>query len=235
MRNFSRYAFNRLSPTTIDGEVNELREKQVARYDQRGTVPAKALRKPVIKTFNGAVYVTKELEGNNPEQYTIDPNVPDYNTIQHSARVDISLVDAAFLERMFSHLRIWKEAQEAQKELKITEPTNVGEVINEQLSREKAEYKKGSTEIIDGQLEQLKPKLAHFSRLVKNGYDLEEIDLKEYTKELASLRKVESALVAAREAIEKQEKEREEGQDLLDRTLEEWNTFDLSKNAVLLS
>jgi Recombinase len=163
------YAFNRLSPTTIDGEINEQRET-ITRYDQKNTVLSKALLKPVITTYNGTVYIAKESKGNNPEQYSIDLKVPDYASNHHAARVDVSLVDAAFSEKMFEHLVAWQEAEEA---------ISAGQTIYEQLQQEKAEDKLAGLQVIEGQLEQLRPKIAHFDRLVRNGYDLDEEDLSE--------------------------------------------------------
>ncbi len=221
------YAFNRLSPTTIDGEINEQREV-VTRYDQENTVPSKALLKHVIRTYNGTVYISKEIKGTNPEQYSVDFKAPDYVKNHHAARVDVTLIDAAFLEKMFGHLAALQKAAEATKAGETTEEaTNVGEAIYEQLQQEKAESKPNGLEVIDGELEQLYPKIAHFDRLVTHGYDLDEEDLVKYTKELKSLRKVEKELKAAREAIGKQEKEKAESEDLLGRTLEEWNEFNL--------
>jgi DNA invertase Pin-like site-specific DNA recombinase len=222
------YAFNKLNPTMLDGELNEEREG-VTRFEQEGTVPPKALLKYVIGTPNGKVYLAKEYKrkvGGYPEQYDILIDAPDYVTNRHGGRVDVSLLDSVFVARMFEHLIAWKNAEEEEEE----DATRIGKAINEKIDEEKStEPEEKPTVVIDKQLEKLRPKIVHYKRLVDNGYDLEEEDLKGYTAELAKLRRTEKELKAAKESIEKELSEQAESQELLDETLEMWNTFRLDQ------
>lgn len=226
------YVFNRLSPTTIDGELNEERET-ITRYEQDGSVPSRALLKFVIVSPHGKVYASKERQKKKKcqdadeeretikEMYSIKYNTPDYSTLQQAARFDISLLDTAFVNKMFEHLMAWKAQEEA---------SHVGAMIEEELEKESAKEEKVSpTQVIDNQLAKLQPKIAHYKRLVDNGYGLEEEDLKEYAAQLAKLRRSEKELLAARESIEKEEQDRQESQELVDNALERWNKYRLDQ------
>ncbi len=216
------YAFNRLSPTTIDGDLNEERVN-ITRYEQEGTVPSRALLKFVITSPHGEVYASKERRKNGKikEQYSIKNNAPDYSANHHAARFDIELLDAAFVSKMFEHLMAWKAQEEA---------SHIGAMIEEELEKESAEEESVSpTQVIDNQLAKLQPKIAHYKRLIDNGYGLEEEDLKEYAAQLAKLRRSERELLAAKESIEKEEKDKQESQELVDNALERWNKYRLDQ------
>ncbi len=184
------YAFNRLSPTTIDGETNEQREATV-RYEQDGKVPSQALLKYVIKSVDAPVYTVKAAwNGSTWEQYCIrateDPNYS-YAKITHTTTFDIALLDAEFVRRMFEHLEAWKQ----QRELK-GETTSLGEAIHQQLQEEEGKEKQGNpVQAIDEQLEQLKPKIAHYKRLIDKGFGLPDEELTEYGVKLAELYKAQ--------------------------------------------
>ncbi len=220
------YAFNRLSPTTIDGEINEQREP-ITRYDQEGVPPSKALLKYIIVSPDGAVNCAKdrhkkrngELVGIK-EKYSIKSKVPDYASNNHAARFDISILDAAFVNKMFDHLTKWKEAEEEY---------NIGELIEEKLEEAEVEEKITSTKVIDEQIEQVKPKIAHYNRLVVGGYGLDDGTLEEYGLELAKLRHTLKDLEAAKNSIETEEAQRAESQALVDETPEKWNKYSLNQ------
>lgn len=218
------YAFNRLSPTTIDGEINVQRET-VTRYDQSDTVPSQALLKygNILISPHGTVYCSKEHQGKKGgirERYAIKYNLPDYASNHRAACFDISLLDVAFVNKMFEHLMAWKDAEEA---------SNVGALIHEQIQAESENKQTSSLNVIEKQLERLRPKIAHFDRLIKNGYGLDDETLEGYGKELAKLRQTEKDLEAAKKSIEREEQEKAESQELVDNALEQWNKYDIDQ------
>ena len=149
------HAFNRLSPATIDGDLNEERVSTI-RYEQDGTIPSRALLKFVIASPHGEVYVSKDRRKGRTikEHYAIKHDAPDYAINRHVARFDIELLDAAFVNKMFEHLMAWKEQEEA---------SHVGAMIHEELKKQNTEKSIPPTQVIDKQLEKLLPKIGRAS------------------------------------------------------------------------
>jgi DNA invertase Pin-like site-specific DNA recombinase len=241
------YAFNRLSPTTIDGEINT-RRSPVVRYEQEGKIPSNALFKygdNLLISPHGSVFVAKDRrkDGTVYEQYSISrKNTPDYME-RKLARFNVKVLDTAFVGKMFEHLIAWKEAEEASQqtaqEINQT-PRTIGALISEQLQQEAEEAQENgqtaSIKAINGQLEQLRPKIAHHRRLIKGGYGLSDKELEDLGTELSKLQQTEQELEAAIKSIEKEAEEREESQQLVDEALEQWNSYTiLQKRRVIKS
>lgn len=216
------YAFNRLSPVTVEGEANEQREN-VVRYDQLEKVPSVALLKMggIITGIDAPVYCVKVFnDGKYKENYVIAiPHAKSQFDRRYSTHVDASMLDVAFVAKMFEHITAWKMEEET---------GNVGSTIYKHLQEEEVKERQG-TRVIDEQIEQIQPKIAHFDRLVKGGFGLDDDTLTNYGKELAGLRKLQKELEARRQAIEKGEAEKAESQQLLEDVLERWNQFSLNQ------
>jgi DNA invertase Pin-like site-specific DNA recombinase len=89
------YAFNRLSPTTIDGEVNERPTVPPARYTHDGSPPPVALLDGIIAGEDVPVYVMRT----DPPNYMITNEEPERG---HRQKVSIGVaeLDAIFTQRL---------------------------------------------------------------------------------------------------------------------------------------
>jgi len=219
------YAFNRLSPTTINGEINDQRPRTIIRYDREGVPLSTALLKNVITSVNANVYVSKVRQPNGwREKYTIRLIDSEFDTVTKAARIDISLLDAAFLNKMFEHLEAWKEHNEENAEV-----DNIGQAIHQHMQEEKDREQKNPVQIIEEQLEQLVPKIAHYDRLIDKGYNLPEEKINEYAQKLTGLLKQQKELESVKKSIEKEVTEREESQGLVDEALAQWNDYSIEQ------
>ncbi len=219
------YAFKRLSPVTIDGEINDAHEA-VVRYDQEGKIPSVALLKMdgILKNPKGPVYCVKMHDndtGRYKENYAIQTFGDNAFQKRYSTHVDASLLDAKVVEKMFEYITAW------QMEI---EGSNVGATIYERFQEEEAiKEEPPSTQAIDKQLAIIQPKITHLDRLVRGGYELDDDTLREYGKDLAGLRKTQKELEKRKEEIQTRQNEKAESRDLLDHVLEKWNEYNIKK------
>lgn len=216
------YAFNQLSEYTIDGEINEAKER-VVRYDQEGKIPSEALLKEggIIKGINNnSVYTFKVRErGKYREAYGIKSYSDGFETSHYATRVDASMFDNMLVDRMFEHLEEWKTKQE--------EAGNVGASIYEELQKEEPDEKASKTKAIDEQLASIEQKLAHYKRLVEKGFGLPDKTLEEYGLAIAELTQAQKILTDKKNEMESETEERAESKELVDEATERWNKYTL--------
>ena len=218
------YAFNQLSQYTIDGEINEGKERAV-RYDQEGKIPSEALLKmdDIIKDVNGkSVYTFKVRErGKYRESYGIRNYKDGFEAEHYATRVDASMLDNMLVERMFEHLEEWKIEQES--------GGNIGASIYEGLQKEEPEDKPSNTKAIDDQLALIEPKIAHYERLIEKGFGLPDEKLEKYGLVVAELTQTQKILTNKKNEMESKTTERTESKELVDEATERWNKYRLDQ------
>jgi hypothetical protein len=126
------YAFNRLSPYTIEGEPNIRETSQPARYTHDGTPPLEALLDGIVTSDKLPVYV----------QRTIDP--PAYAIIDSDRRISshykqsiaIDVLDSIFTQRLLHVLEHTEQGLTLQEHLKSLQSERDQQLVSvdEQIS-----------------------------------------------------------------------------------------------------
>lgn len=100
------FAFDQLSEYTLDGTKNENRSIAPRRFNQKHTDDPIGLLKGCIECATGAMYVHPDLTS-NPSYYAHKKDTKIYHYFELS--VPLPLIDAAFTDRLFAHLRQTKD------------------------------------------------------------------------------------------------------------------------------
>src|SRR2546421_9054341 len=136
------YAFNRLSPVTIEGEINHRLTSQPARYTRAGTPPPPALLDGLITSGKLPVYV---LRTDPPEYSIIDSGK------QHGDRYKLSIavaeLDAIFVQRF----------------LGVLENTKHGATLHEHLTEVRSAREQELVSV-DAQIAEVKDQIAKWER-----------------------------------------------------------------------
>jgi DNA invertase Pin-like site-specific DNA recombinase len=105
------YAFDRLSPVTIDGEPREQHIER-ARFNRLGTLPADALLNGIVTSENEyTVYVIQHAEKPSKACYTITNN-NHYGATRTLGSIQVAKLDALFTTRMFEKLEAGKQLRQ---------------------------------------------------------------------------------------------------------------------------
>jgi DNA invertase Pin-like site-specific DNA recombinase len=180
------FAFNRLSPYTIEGEANHRLTSQPARYTRDGTPPPPALLDGIMTNERLPVYV---LRRDPPEYAILDPGK------QHGNRYKVSIAVAA-LDAIFE-----------QRLLSVLEHTEHGATLREHMSQVRGAREQQLVSV-DGQIAEAKEQITKWerSKRIAREEDDEEGEreaVRELKKKRAILRELE--LKQERAAVEDSE------------------------------
>jgi DNA invertase Pin-like site-specific DNA recombinase len=183
------YAFNRLSPTTIDGEVNERPHVPPARYTHDGSPPPAALLDGIITGEDVPVYVMRT----DPPDYMIVDETPEAG---HRQKVSIGVaeLDAIFTQRL----------------LMVLEHTEHGATLRERLQKIRNERAQELVSV-DAQIVETRQQIAKWEKSKRiaqeEGYE---------DGEREAVRELKSKTAILRELQTKQETAAVEDSELLE-------------------
>ncbi len=221
------YAFNRLSPTTLEGELNPLRIKTPVRYDQQGKPLSEALLKEdgIIKSPDAPVYIYKRGNSRSGEAYGICPRKQSQFSKAVSRYLSVSDLDAVYVQRMIYHIKEWKQQEEG--------IASLGATLYERLQEEKRAKDK-ETVSIPQQLVKAEKQIAHYDRLIDKGYGLDDETLEKYGKKLTGLRRLKAQLEQRLNDLTTNEADIQESSTLADRALADFNGMSLASKRRLV-
>ncbi len=202
------YAFNRLSPTTIDGEVNERPTVPPARYTHDGSPPPAAFLDGMITGEDVPVYVMRT----DPPNYMIVDETPEPG---HRQKVSIGVaeLDAIFVQRL----------------LTVLEHTEHGTTLQERLKEIRSERAQELVSV-DAQIVEVRQQIAKWERSKRiaqeEGYEDGE---REAVRELKSKTAILRELQLKQETAEVEDGELMELLDLLFGASLGWDALDWQK------
>ncbi|MDQ2904183.1 MAG: recombinase family protein [Chloroflexota bacterium] len=183
------YAFHRLSPVTMDGEINHRLTSQPARYTRDGTPPPKALLDGIITSEKRPVYV---LRTEPPEYAIVDPGK--MHGLRYKLSIAVPELDAIFVQRLLTVLEDTEHGATLQEHFKAVRRMRVEQLVS-----------------VDAQITEVKQQIAQWERSKRIAQEEEYED-----GEREAVRNLKSKTAVLRELEVKQEQGAVEDADLLE-------------------
>ncbi len=214
------FAFNRLSPLTLDGEINESQRSLPVRYTQNGKAESHALLKYVITSTHSGVYT----RSSHPEQYCIIVPKPDAYAPTVGAGIGIAEIDALFLKEMFGWLEWFRMMDD-------TLPKN----MYHQLEKVKQEKNKAFADIAE-QLTGYRTEATNIDRVLRLASDtLDDSSIRSYSVRLKQLRTIIAELEKVQHEADKADRDVQESRERINEVLNGWNEMSLEKQRRFIS
>jgi DNA invertase Pin-like site-specific DNA recombinase len=133
------YAFNRLSPVTIDGEINHRLTSQPARYTRAGTPPPAALLDGSIASEHLPIYVLRT----DPPAYAIIDNFHLHGD-RYKVSIAVAELDAIFVQRFLHVLENTEQGATLREHLKEVRKAREQQLVSvaEQIAEAKQQIAK---------------------------------------------------------------------------------------------
>ena len=215
------YAFNRLSPVTLEGEPNPHMRELPVRYTQQGRA-SDALLKYVIKAPHASVY-TRSSE---PQQYRIGISKAELEEYGAKVKGEIGIeeIDTLFEQEMFRRLEWFRFMDDV-----------LTENMYDQLQKIKQEKEKAFAGIAE-QLQGYKAEATNIDRVLRVASDtLDDATIRNYSVRLKELRSIIVELEKVQHEADKADKDVAESQSHINEILHDWQHMSLEKKQKFIS